>query len=78
MFPNYQILVDRINLASKELEDVADDESKLELHDDLANFNARWQVIVTRLEEYSDNDLSDSSMLGCMGFVKRKFSSSTF
>ncbi|XP_046848609.1 utrophin-like isoform X4 [Xenia sp. Carnegie-2017] len=78
MFANYQTLVDRINHASKELEDVADDESKLELHDDLANFNARWQVIVTRLEEYSDNDLPDSSMLGCMGFVKRKFSSSTF
>ena len=77
-FPRNQALVDRINAVSKDLEDVADEDSKTTLHDELVNFNARWQVIVTRLEDYSDNELPDSTSFGCMGFMKRKLSSSTF
>jgi hypothetical protein len=77
-FPRNQAIVDRINASSKELEDVADEESKCILHDELVNFNARWQVIVTRLEDYSDRELPEANSFGCMGFVKRRLSGSTY
>ena len=70
--------MDRINAVSKDLEDVADEDSKTTLHEELVNFNARWQVIVTRLEDYSDNELPDANSFGCMGFVRRKLSSTTY
>ncbi|CAB4006508.1 Hypothetical predicted protein [Paramuricea clavata] len=77
-FPRSQAIVDRINTASKDLEDVADEDSKAALHDELVNFNARWLVIVTRLEDYSSTDLPDPGSFGCMGFVKRRLSGSTY
>ena len=77
-FPKNQTLVDRINALSKDIEEVADEDSKTALHDELLNFNARWQVIVTRLEDYSDNDLPDQNSFGCMGFVKKRLSGSAF
>lgn len=77
-FPKYQSGVDRINSSNKELEDVADNDSRVVLHEELATFNARWQVIITRLEDYSDTDLPEHSAWGCMGFVKRRLGSSSF
>ncbi|XP_028414134.1 dystrophin-like isoform X2 [Dendronephthya gigantea] len=77
-FPKNQALVDRINSVSEDIENVADEDSKTALHDELLNFNARWQVIVTRLEDYSDTDLPDQNSFGCMGFMKKRLSGSAF
>ena len=64
-FPKYQSRVDQINSLSKEIEDVADENSKTSLHEELVTFNARWQVIVTRLEDYSDNELPRKQETSC-------------
>lgn len=77
-FSQNQAIVNRINASSRDLEEIADDESKAVLHHELANFNARWQVIVARLEAYSDSDLPDLNSSGCMGFVKRRLSGTTY